>query len=185
MLWNEQIPKISHQDANGKITQIEVIAGSLKDKNAPSPPPDSWAAKNTNEVAIWNIHMDPGAHFTLPKASVGINRSVYFYSGDILELNGNALKHYHSADVLASEEMTMTAGTTVCKVLILQGKPIAEPVVQHGPFVMNTIDEIRETYSEFQRTRFGGWPWPKYDHVHDASKGRFAKHADGRVEDMG
>ena len=185
MLWDEQIPKISHKDTNGNISKIEVIAGKLEDQNAPTPPPDSWAAKSNNEVAIWNIHMDASAKYTLPKASPGVNRSIYFYSGDILKLNGNTLKHYHSADVLASEEITITAGTTPCKILVLQGKPIAEPVVQHGPFVMNTIEEIRETYTEFQRTRFGGWPWPTYDNVHDASKGRFAKHADGRLEDMG
>lgn len=185
MLWNEQIPKIAHKDNNGKTVKIEVIAGTLQKQSAPTPPPDSWAAKSNNEVAILNIHMEAGGTFTLPKASDGVNRSIYFYAGDILHLNGNPLKHYHSADVLANQDMTLAAGTKECKILVLQGKPIAEPVVQHGPFVMNTIEEIRETYSEFQRTRFGGWPWPKYDYVHDAGKGRFAKHADGRFEDMG
>ncbi|MFT4875743.1 MAG: redox-sensitive bicupin YhaK (pirin superfamily) [Bacteroidia bacterium] len=185
MLWNENIPKIDYKDVNGKTSNIEVIAGTLHNQSAPTPPPDSWAAKSGNEVAILNIHMQAGGTYTLPKASEGVNRSIYFYSGDVLDLNGNTLKHYHSADVLASADITLTAGTKECKILILQGKPIAEPVVQHGPFVMNTIEEIRETYSEFQRTRFGGWPWPKYDHVHEASKGRFAKHADGRLEDMG
>lgn len=185
MLWNEQIPKITHKDTNGKITNIEVIAGTLQDKNAPTPPPDSWAAKTENEVAIWNIHMEAEATFKLPKASEGVNRSVYFYNGDLLKLNGNNLKHYHSADVLTTEDIMLQAGNKECKILILQGKPIGEPVVQHGPFVMNSIEEIRETYSEFQKTKFGGWPWPKYDYVHDAKKGRFAKHADGRLEEMG
>ncbi|MDB9882153.1 pirin family protein [Bacteroidia bacterium] len=185
MLWNEQIPKMTHKDPNNKRSTIEVIAGKINKKEAPLPPPDSWAAKPINEVAIWNIHMEAGATYTLPKAGAGINRSIYFYNGDLLKLNGNYLKHYHSADVLAQEEITLEAGSKTCKILILQGKPIGEPVVQHGPFVMNTIGEINETYSEFQRTRFGGWPWPKYDNVHAASKGRFAKHADGRIEDLG
>lgn len=185
MLWNEKIPKLVHRDANEKTTHIEVIAGTLQAQSAPTPPPDSWAANSKNEVAIWNIRMNANATYTLPKASDGINRSIYFYSGDVLTINGNILKHYHSADVQATEDIILTAGTKECKILVLQGKPIAEPVVQHGPFVMNTIEEIRETYTEFQKTRFGGWPWPEYDHVHDASKGRFAKHADGRIEDMG
>ena len=185
MLWDEQIPKITHVDTRSKSVHIEVIAGILENQNAPTPPPDSWAAKSGNEVAIWNIRMDAEATYTLPKASVGVNRTIYFYSGDKLKLNGKDLMYYHSADVTASEAITLQAGLKPCNILILQGKPIGEPVVQHGPFVMNTIEEIRETYSEFQRTRFGGWPWPKYDHLHDATRGRFAQHADGRIEEMG
>jgi redox-sensitive bicupin YhaK (pirin superfamily) len=185
MLWGENIPKIVNRDANGKTSTIEVIAGHIANDKAPIPPPDSWAAKPENEVAIWNIHMEAGSVFTLPKATNGINRSIYFYSGDVLQLNDHTLYHYHSADVSANEDITLEAGTKECKILVLQGKPIGEPVVQHGPYVMNTIEEIRETHSEFQKTRFGGWPWPKYDNVHDPAKGRFAQHADGRLEDMG
>ena len=66
--------------------------------------------------------------------------------------------------------------------LMLQGRPIGEPVVQHGPFVMNTQDEIRQAMSDYQRTRFGGWPWPSDAPVHPREEGRFAKHGDGRVE---
>ncbi|MEQ8714795.1 MAG: pirin-like C-terminal cupin domain-containing protein, partial [Cyclobacteriaceae bacterium] len=57
-----------------------------------------------------------------------------------------------------------------------------EPVAQYGPFVMNTQQEIQQAMRDYQLTQFGGWPWPTHDHVHDHSKGRFAKHADGRLE---
>ena len=185
MLWNEQIPKLEIKDTSDNMSKLEVIAGSFESNSAPTPPPNSWATPNENEVAIWNIHMEPKAALTLPKASKGINRSIYFYAGDKLQVNGTSLKYYHSADVLADQDIVLEAGNKECKVLVLQGKPIAESVVQHGPFVMNTIEEIQETYAEFQRTRFGGWPWPKYDNVHAAEKRRFAKHADGKEEKMG
>ena len=68
------------------------------------------------------------------------------------------------------------------EILVLQGKPIAEPVVQHGPFVMNTRQEIQQAFLDYQRTRFGGWPWPSDDPVHLRAEGRFARHADGRIE---
>jgi hypothetical protein len=55
-------------------------------------------------------------------------------------------------------------------------------VVQYGPFVMNTKPEIQQAMRDYQRTRFGGWPWPADDPVHPREEGRFAKHADGRVE---
>lgn len=66
--------------------------------------------------------------------------------------------------------------------MILQGRPIGEPVVQHGPFVMNTKEEIQQTFADYQRTQFGGWPWKTYEQVHDRNKGRFAKYADGTEE---
>ena len=68
------------------------------------------------------------------------------------------------------------------EILVLQGRPIGEPVAQHGPFVMNTRQEIQQAFADYQRTKFGGWPWPKDDPVHPRDEGRFAKHADGRVE---
>ena len=69
--------------------------------------------------------------------------------------------------------------------MVLQGKPIGETVIQYGPFVMNTKEEINQAFEDYHKTQFGGWPWPKYDQVHDRSKGRFAKHSDGRLEEKG
>ncbi|MCC7299396.1 MAG: pirin family protein, partial [Bacteroidia bacterium] len=66
--------------------------------------------------------------------------------------------------------------------LVLQGKPIAETVIQYGPFVMNTKEEIQQAFQDYHDTQFGGWPWPKTDQVHDKSKTRFALHADGTEE---
>jgi hypothetical protein len=68
------------------------------------------------------------------------------------------------------------------ELLLLQGQPIREPVAQHGPFVMTTREELRDAYRDFERTRFGGWPWPSEEPVHPRDEGRFAKHPDGRVE---
>ena len=47
---------------------------------------------------------------------------------------------------------------------------------------MNHDHEIREAVLAYQRTEFGGWPWPTDDPVHPTDQERFALHADGRVE---
>lgn len=182
MLWGDTIPTYKHTDTNGNKTQVEVVVGSIEDHNAPTPPPDSWAATKDNEVAIWNIEMEPNAQWTLPKASAGINRTIYFFQGNELKIGPESLQNYHSAQLSPDVDLVLTSGSLKSNILILQGKPINEPVVQHGPFVMNTREEIQQTFTDYQRTHFGGWPWPTMDHVHDRNKGRFALHADGTLE---
>jgi len=184
MLWGESIPNYK-TDVNGKNVRVEVIAGKLENEEAPAPPPNSWAADKTNDLAIWNIKIEAGGTWTLPKASSGVNRSLYFYKGDQLLLDETKLANYHAADIRGDVALALKAGAEDAHILILQGKPIGEPVVQHGPFVMNTKEEIQQAFNDYQRTRFGGWPWENPGPVHERSKGRFAYHADGTREEKG
>jgi quercetin 2,3-dioxygenase len=185
MLWREDIPAITHKDANGKQSLVELIAGSFDGKTAVTPPPNSWAADSANEVLMLNIRMSAGASIALPIASAGVNRMIYFYEGDNLQLCDTTLPKYHAAEVHANHACTITASSTGANILILQGKPIGEPVMQYGPFVMNTKEEINQTFEDYHKTQFGGWPWSRYDQVYDAKLGRFAKHADGTEEVKG
>ncbi len=182
MLWGSKIPKYRHLDAQGRSTMVEVIAGKLHDHAAPAPPPDSWAADVEHEVAIFNIHIEPGAVFTLPKASAGINRMLYYYIGEGLSIEGKPIPAYHSVVVHSDMDIHFANGNTQGRILMLQGKPIGEPVMQYGPFVMNTKQEIQQAFEDFHATQFGGWPWKRYDQVHERSLGRFARHSDGTYE---
>lgn len=182
MLWAENIPVWSEKDRNGKQTEVTIIAGKLGNVSAPPPAPDSWAADTSNEVAIWIIKLEAGGTWTIPEASPEVNRSLYFYRGQKLNIAGIELPRYHSVDLLAEEPVIIESGGDISYLLLLQSKPINEPVVQHGPFVMNNAGEIRKAYHDYQTTQFGGWPWPDYDNVHGPVQGRFAKYSDGREE---
>lgn len=185
MLWREAIPNYVYTDGNKKTTKVEVIAGKIGKYKASTPPPNSWAADPKNEVAVWNIKMQAGAVFTLPKASVGINRTIYFYEGTTLKLAETKINPYSAVELLPNVDVALFAGDTEVSILVLQGKPIGEQVMQYGPFVMNTKEEINQAFEDYHKTQFGGWPWPKYDQVHDRTKSRFAKHADGKLEVKG
>ena len=183
MLWKEAIPNYSHKDANGKNTNVEVIAGKVENEKAPTPPPGSWAMDEDHQVAIWNIKMEAGATWTLPKTVEGVNRMLYFYEGAALTLAGENIKPYTAVQLVPTMDVLLVAGGgEEVSILVLQGKPIGEQVIQYGPFVMNTKEEIKQAFDDYHATEFGGWPWPKYDQVHPRNKSRFAHHADGKEE---
>lgn len=183
MLWSDSIPKYVHTDINNLKTSIEVIAGKIGETKAPACPPNSWANDPINEVAIWNIKIEANGSWTMPKASAGINRNLYFYEGSSLVIAGKTIPKYSAVNVLPEYDLVLKAGAEPVSILVLQGKPIAEQVIQYGPFVMNTKEEIQQAFEDYHQTQFGGWPWSRYDQVHDRSKGRFAKHADGTLEE--
>ncbi len=182
MLWSDTIPKYMITDQNGKQIKVEVMAGHLDQYKAPTPPPNSWAANPNNEVAIWNIKLEPGAQWTIPKASASINRTLYYYEGQEINISDTPISKYQAVEVHADFDIMIHNGNTQGRLLILQGRPINEPVIQYGPFVMNTKEEINQAFEDYHKTQFGGWPWKKGDQVHDRNAGRFALHADGTKE---
>jgi quercetin 2,3-dioxygenase len=116
-----------------------------------------------------------------PAASAETVRVLYVFDGDGLEVGGSAVGGSTGAVVRADRAVELVAPGRA-ELLVLQGRPIAEPVARYGPFVMNTDAEIRQAFADYQRTQFGGWPWPADDPVHGRDGARFARHADGRVE---
>jgi hypothetical protein len=182
MLWAEEIPIRHEQDQNGNFIDTTVIAGKLQDTTALQPAPDSWAADSENEVAIWIVKLSPQAEWTLPSASQPVNRTLYFYRGSSLTVAGTTIPSEKAVELLADQPLQLINGDEEGHFLVLQGKPIDEPVAQYGPFVMNTRAEIQQAMMDYHRTQFGGWPWDRDDNVFPQSEGRFAKYVDGREE---
>ena len=182
MLWSDTIPMYQSKDANGKITSVKIIAGKIENVVSPDPTPNSWAANSNNEVAIWTIKLEAGAEWDLPKASSSVNRSLYFYDGKSVQIAGQNFSSHQAVELHAGQEVKLLNGESESCFLLLQGRPINEPIAQYGPFVMNTQAEIQQAYTEYQQTQFGGWPWPSHENVHERNKGRFARYPDGKEE---
>ena len=184
MLWAPDIPRLTAPDEQGRTTEVAVIAGRLEHADAPlPPPPDSWAAQADADVAIWTIRMAPGARWTLPAATgAGTQRQLYFFKGASITAAGQAVPGGSSITLRADADVELVNGEETAEFLLLQGRPIGEPVAQHGPFVMNTRAEIMQAMDDYRRTQFGGWPWPDSAPVHGRDPARFARHPDGREE---
>jgi quercetin 2,3-dioxygenase len=183
MLWSRDIPRHVFEDAAGRATEVTTIAGEVAGQMPPPPPPKSWAARPDSDVAIWCLKLEPGASWVLPKAHHPETiRTLYFFAGASIKVDDRLLDAHCAAVVRCDIDVKIEAGDSACELLMLQGRPIGEPVAQHGPFVMNSRDQIQQAFADYQRTQFGGWPWPTDDPVHDRDAGRFAKHIDGHLE---
>ena len=192
MHWAEHIPQLKTTDG---LTRVTVWAGALEGATPLPPPPKSYANVDNSEVAVWFLRMQPGGSYTLPPAAGGlaINRAVYYFYGASASIGDKVLDKHCRVDVDASQPCRVAhpaasasasgssessaskeAESDETYFLVLQGRPIGENVVQHGPFVMNTQEEIMQAFQDYQRTQFGGWPWPKDGVTHPRGKGRFA-----------
>jgi redox-sensitive bicupin YhaK (pirin superfamily) len=166
------------QAVNAEAGAVEAGAGEPL-----APPPDSWAARQDADVAIWTIRMAPGAHWTLPAATGhGTRRQLYFFKGESVAVAGQSIAVSSAIELQANAAVELVNGAQEGEFLLLQGRPIGEPVVQYGPFVMNTQAEIAQTFSDYRQTQFGGWPWADSAPTHGRDPARFARHPGGVEE---
>lgn len=182
MLWGDEIPEHVHTDGEGRKAVVRTIAGALDGRQPPSPPPHSWASQPDAHVAVWTIDLDDGASWELPAGPEGVNRSLYFFEGAELVVEGQRVPKLVRLVLHPDRPLTVTARGAKAQLLMLQGRPIAEPVAKYGPFVMNTEGELRQAFADYRRTGFGGWPWDRDDPHHPREQDRFAVHADGQKE---
>ncbi|MBK7538665.1 MAG: pirin family protein [Myxococcales bacterium] len=182
MLWSSQLPRVVSKDEAGGTAEVTVIAGRLGDAAPPPPPPRSWAAQPRAEVAIWSIKLGAGARLRLPAASPGLGRTLYVFLGQGVTIGERRVDNGRAVRLRSDAAVELRGGDAPAELLLLQGRPIGEEVAQYGPFVMNTRAELVTAFDDYQRTQFGGWPWPSDAPVHPRDAGRFARHADGRLE---
>jgi hypothetical protein len=99
-----------------------------------------------------------------------------------MDVGEEAIENEYLYELKPDKDIPVKNGSEKSRLLLLQGIPIKERVVHYGPFVMNSEGEIQQAMLDYQKTRFGGWPWPRHDMVHGNSKGRFASYVDGTEE---
>lgn len=140
---NADIPVV----ALGEGASARVIAGTLR--GVPGP------AHTVTPVGLFDLRLSGGGKCRV-EIPEGHNAAVALLSGDVLLNGSSALKGDARIAILGREgnavELEALADS---KLLILSGEPINEPVVSHGPFVMNTQEEIRQAFADYRSGRMG------------------------------
>jgi hypothetical protein len=183
MLWAEDIPEVKIAGPKNSKTTVRIISGSIQGKESLPPCPASWANDKKNHLGIFLIHMEPEAAFNLPAVSITLTRNLYFYEGSgEIQIESKKISSSNRVKLDGNEEITINNGNKESYMLLLEGEPIFEPVIQYGPFVMNTEEEIKDAFVEYQMNQFGCWPWDRIDPVNEITAGRFAHYIDGTIE---
>ncbi|NJD32358.1 MAG: pirin family protein, partial [Gammaproteobacteria bacterium] len=128
--------------------EARVIAGTLRQGDAEVTGPIDGLS---TEPMYFDVRLPPGVSATIP-TPVTHNVFLYVYEGDaVVGENGKALPYRAAGLLTPGDELTIRAGERGVQALLLAGRPIGEPVVQYGPFVMNTPLEIQQAIVDYQR----------------------------------
>jgi len=132
------IPAFTTKDVN-----VRVIAGKLRETTGP-------IHGGSTDPYYFDLHLAPGA--VLEEAlPAGHNAFLYVYEGEALVGEERKALERRSAGLLSSgDSIRVEAGGEGARVLLLAGRPLREPVVQYGPFVMNTREEIEQAIADYQ-----------------------------------
>ena len=123
--------------------RVKVIAGRFGAAASP-------VGAGSTDATYLDVQLEAGAKFThaIPD---GYNVFVYPYEGDI-EVDGKPVQR-QTAGVLSQQGDVSVKATSASRFILLAAKPIGEPVVQYGPFVMNTREEIEQAIRDYQSGR--------------------------------
>ncbi|MCS6857742.1 MAG: pirin family protein [Sandaracinaceae bacterium] len=183
MMWAGSTPRISEGRA-----RIWLISGEWGPHRAPSPPQASWAADPEAEVRIALFELEKNHRIELPRVlDQKTACTLYHFMGDapLRVIHGGhepALLYPRQGIHLAGADLFAIESTGKSEALMLQGRPIEEAVVAHGPFVMNTREEILDAFRDYARTGFGSWDWPSFEPVHGRALASFLRYPDGKIE---
>jgi len=144
-LLNQDIPAVDLPDNAGR---LRVIAGDYDGHRGP--------ARTFTPINVWDLQLrQGGASLDVPE---GHTLGLVILRGTVL-INGDEIAREAQFVMLdrTGGAVTIEANNDV-SILVLSGEPLGEPVVMHGPFVMNTAEEIRQAMADYQTGHFGAIP---------------------------
>jgi quercetin 2,3-dioxygenase len=143
----EKMKPASYRDISAQeipvVDNVKVIAGRFRQTTGP-------IHGGSTDPHYFDVHLEPRASLEVPLPD-GHAAFLYVYEGEVLVGKERKAVAHRAAGLLSDgESVRLEAGAHGARVLVLAGKPLREPVVQYGPFVMNTREEIEQAIADYQ-----------------------------------
>ena len=107
----------------------------------------------TTDPLYCDVHLPAGTVFEA-SVTAGYNAFIYLYEGDAtVGDDGQELKRRTAGLLTDGDSLQVQAGDSGARFLLLSGKPLGEPIVQYGPFVMNTREQIEQAVQDYKNGR--------------------------------
>lgn len=131
-------------EVKGSRARVKILSGEFGGQTGPIQDPHT-------HVLYLDVNLDPGCTFTHAIAA-GMNACVYVFEGDAAI--GDTLLPQHTLAILGDGErmegIELTAGAKGARFILIAGQPLNQPIVQYGPFVMNTRAEIEQAFQDYR-----------------------------------
>ena len=128
---------------------VKLIAGEVAGVRGPISQP-------ATDPVYLDVELAPGAQWRYPLPP-GHNAFAYAFEGALSLGEGEDARPLSAQEMAVlggGEVLTLQAGEAGARLIVVAGRPLREPVVRHGPFVMNTRQEIMQAFVDFQEGRF-------------------------------
>ncbi|WP_269791350.1 pirin family protein [Stenotrophomonas sp. Iso1] len=140
----DQIPQVTPVEG----VTVKVIAGQLGDVHGPIVQP-------ATDPLYLDIAMTAGSRYVYPLPE-GLSVFAYVFEGGVMlgdAANARSVVQ-HELAVLGDGQLEMLAGAGGARLILVGGRPLREPVARHGPFVMNTREELMQAFVDYQEGKF-------------------------------
>jgi quercetin 2,3-dioxygenase len=125
--------------------ELNLVSGAFGGRTGP--------IESLTGVFMSTLRLQPGATFHIDGLS-GRNVFLYVVSGEV-RVGGRSISQHHLVQLDREGEAVAVEAARDAVLVFGHAEPIDEPVVAHGPFVMNTVEEIRQAYTDYQAGKFG------------------------------
>lgn len=141
-LQKNDIPEVILPDGAGK---LRVVAGEFSDTKG--------AANSLTGIEAYELYLEPNKELNIPVAP---GKEILFYVlNGTVEIDGQVLLGHQGVQFDLEGDAILIRTKETSKILMCTGDPIGEPVVSHGPFVMNTQTEIMQAMRDYQSGKMG------------------------------
>jgi redox-sensitive bicupin YhaK (pirin superfamily) len=144
--WYRDIPRadIPEFEAAPGVT-VKLVSGQWGNHAGPGP-------ERPTEPLILDLGLEPGASASVPVPD-GHNGFIFVFQGSA-DVAGRKIQRGQLGVMSHKGALAVKAADQPMRALVVAGKPLREPIAKHGPFVMNTVDELRQAVNDFQRGLF-------------------------------